>query len=189
MCGRYSLNLEHSKSNFKKDTLTKFPKIFTFKNPDISPSSENPIIFFNNKEYLFELFKWGLSYDWLPKGRVLFNIRSETVSDKNFSKDLLLKKRCLVPFNSYFEWQNTPPSKKKFTLQTKEKFSYFAAVYREASEGNEYSILTKASAQNIKHIHERSPVIVPKEAVKKWFSDYYLDILNNSSVNINYSEV
>ena len=94
-----------------------------------------------------------------------------------------------MPFNSYFEWQNTPPSKKKFTLQTKEKFSYFAAVYREASEGNEYSILTKASAQNIKHIHERCPVIVPKEAVKKWFSDYYLDILDNSSVNINYSEV
>lgn len=189
MCGRYSLNLEYSKSNFKKDTVTKFPKIFTFKNSDISPSSDNPVIFFNNKEYLFELFKWGLSYDWLPKGKVLFNLRSETVSDKNFSKDLMLKKRCLVPFNSYFEWQNIPPSKKKFTLQTKEEISYFAAVYREASKGNEYSILTKASAQNIKHIHERSPVIVPKEAVKKWFSDYYLDILNNSPVNINYSEV
>ena len=81
------------------------------------------------------------------------------------------------------------PSKKKFTLQTKDKISFFAAVYREASDGKEYSILTKASAQNIKHIHERSPVIVPKEAVKQWFSDYYLDILNNSPVNINYSEV
>ena len=76
MCGRYSLNLDNSKSNFKKDTVTKFPKIFSFKNTDISPSSENPVIFFYNKEYLFELFKWGLSYGWLPKGRVLFNLRS-----------------------------------------------------------------------------------------------------------------
>lgn len=189
MCGRYSLNLENSKSNFKKDTVTKFPKIFSFKNTDISPSSENPVIFFNNKEYLFELFKWGLSYDWLSKGRVLFNLRSETVSDKNFSKDLIMKKRCLVPFNSYFEWQNIPPLKKKFILQTKDKISYFAAVYRETSEGNEYSILTKASEQNIKHIHDRSPVIVPKKLVKQWFSDNYFGILDSLSVSINYSEV
>ena len=189
MCGRYSLDLENSKSNFKKDTVTKFSKIFTFKNLDISPSSKNPVIFFNNKEYFFELFKWGLSYNWLPKGRVLFNLRSETVSDKKFSKDLILKKRCLVPFNSYFEWQNIPPSKKKFALQTYEKISFFAAVYRENSEGNEYSILTKASEQNIKHIHERRPVIVTKGAVKKWFSDHYLDILENSLVSMKYSEV
>ena len=189
MCGRYSLNLENSKSNFKKDTVTKFPKIFSFKNTDISPSSENPVIFFYNREYLFELFKWGLSYGWLPKGRVLFNLRSETVSDKNFSKDLIMKKRCLVPFNSYFEWQNIPHLKKKFILQTKEKISYFAAVYRETSEGNEYSILTKASEQNIKHIHDRCPVIVPKKLVKQWFSDNYFGILDSLSVSINYSEV
>jgi putative SOS response-associated peptidase YedK len=81
------------------------------------------------------------------------------------------------------------PLKKNLYYKQKRRFHIFAAVYREASEGNEYSILTKASAQNIKHIHERSPVIVPKVYVKHWFSDYYLDILDNSSVNINYSEV
>ena len=107
----------------------------------------------------------------------------------NFSKDLMLKKRCLVPFKSYFEWQNISPSKKKFTLRTKEEISYFAAVYREASEGNEYSILTKASEQNIKHIHDRSPVIVPEKLVKQWFSDNYFGILDSLSVSINYSEV
>ena len=85
--------------------------------------------------------------------------------------------------------QNIPPLKKKFTLQTKEKISYFAAVYRETNEGNEYSILTKASEQNIKHIQGRSPVIVPKKLVKHWFSDNYFGILDSLSVSINYSEV
>ncbi len=79
MCGRYSLNLESSQSEFKPETIINNKEIFSFNNPDISPSSLSPIIFRNEKKYDFEISRWGFSFDWLPKGRVLFNIRSETL--------------------------------------------------------------------------------------------------------------
>jgi len=188
MCGRYSLNLENSKSNFKEETLVKFSKIFTYKNSDISPSTNNPVIFFRNNEYIFDLFKWGLNFDWLPKGRVLFNLRSETVLDKGFSKNLILKQRCLVPFNSYYEWQNNGSSKQKFELKTNYHISYFAAIYSKLGSEGEYSILTKASSPNVQHIHERNPLIINNNLIRKWFSDDFKDILN-TSIELDFSKI
>ncbi len=188
MCGRYSLDLENSKSNFKEETLKKFTKIFSFKDSDISPSSNNPIIYLNNNEFIFDLFKWGLNFDWLPKGRVLFNVRSETIFEKKFTKDLFLKQRCLVPFNSYFEWQNRGSLKQKFELKTENHISYFAAIYSDNGNIKEYSILTKSSSANNEHIHERTPVIVTSKNIRKWFSDGFREILNNSVI-LKFSEV
>jgi putative SOS response-associated peptidase YedK len=105
LCGRYSLNLEDSQSEFKPETIINNKEIFSFNNPDISPSSLSPIIFKNEKKYDFEISRWGFSFDWLPKGRVLFNIRSETIDQKSFSKEILKSQRCIIPFSSYFEWQ------------------------------------------------------------------------------------
>ena len=188
MCGRYSLDLEKSKSNFKEETHKKFTKIFSYRDNNISPSSNNPIIYLNNNEFIFDLFKWGLNFDWLPKGRVLFNVRSETIFEKKFSKDLLLKQRCLVPFNSYFEWQNRGSLKQKFELKTDKHISYFAAIYSNNGNIKEYSILTKSSLSDIEHIHNRAPVIVPNKSIKKWFSDGFKEVLSDSVV-LKFSEV
>ena len=89
MCGRYSLNLKSSQSEFKLETIINNKEIFSFNNPDISPSSLSPIIFRNEKKYNFEISRWGFSFDWLPKDRVLFNIRSETIDQKSFSTEIL----------------------------------------------------------------------------------------------------
>lgn len=189
MCGRYSLDLNKSKTSFKKDTLDKFDKIFSFKNLDISPSSLSPVISFNNNEYVFDLFKWGFDFDWLPKGKVLFNVRSETVADKSFSKDLLARNRCLVPFNFYFEWQNIGKIKQKFKIFTSNDVSYFAGIYLKSTTDSQFSILTKSSASNIEHIHQRNPIIVNNNKIRKWFSSDYKDVLNSEFVDFNFEEI
>lgn len=189
MCGRYSLSLENSKSFFKEGTINKYSKVFSFNNSDVSPSSSNPVIFKNNDEYVFEYFKWGLSYDWLPKGRVLFNIRSETVFDKEFSRDLILKQRCLVPFNSYFEWQNKETTKQKYKLYTPSDVSFFAAIYIKNKLGFEYSILTKPSSPNVEHIHDRNPIIVAGNKIKMWFSNNFKNVLIDESIDLKFMEI
>ena len=40
MCGRYSLDLSSSKSNFKPETIKEYSNIFEYSNDNISPSLE-----------------------------------------------------------------------------------------------------------------------------------------------------
>ena len=185
MCGRYSLNLKDNQSYFKQETINNFKPIFEYSNGNISPSTEAPIILLQNSKYLFKQSKWGLLFDWLPKGKTLFNIRSETVEEKLFSNKLIMNNRCLVPFNYYFEWMNTDVQKQKYKLYTESKVGFFAAVFSLIDNTYYFSILTKSSSESIQFIHKRNPVIINKSKIKRWFSNNY-ESLFESSEDINY---
>lgn len=185
MCGRYSLNLKDNQSYFKQETINNFKPIFDYNNDNISPATEAPIILQHNSKYLFKQSKWGLLFDWLPKGKTLFNIRSETVEEKLFSNKLIMNNRCLVPFNYYFEWMNTDVQKQKYKLYTESKVGFFAAVFSLIDNTYYFSILTKSSLESIQFIHIRNPVIINKSKIKRWFSNNY-ESLFESSENINY---
>ena len=184
MCGRYSLNLKDNHSSFKRETINNFKSIFDYKNEDICPTNKAPIVFNLNSKFVFKQSSWGLSFDWLPKGKTLFNIRSETVHEKSFSNSLIANNRCLVPFSSYFEWLKTQELKEKYKLFTKTPVSFFAGVYKLIEDTVYYSILTKSSLENIEFIHNRNPVIINKNNVRKWFSDSYEELLRSSDVII-----
>ena len=74
MCGRYSLNLKDNHSSFKSETINNFKSIFDYKNEDICPSNKAPIVFTLNSKFVFKQSNWRLSFDWLPKGKTIFNI-------------------------------------------------------------------------------------------------------------------
>ena len=185
MCGRYSLNLKDNQSYFKQETINNFKPIFEYSNGNISPSTEAPIILLQNSKYLFKQSKWGLLFDWLPKGKTLFNIRSETVREKSFSNKLIENNRCLIPFNYYFEWKNTDTHKQKYKLYTETTVSFFAAVFISIDNTYYFSILTKSSLESIEFIHERNPLIINKSKINHWFSKSYKSLLK-SSENIKY---
>ena len=185
MCGRYSLNFKDNQSYFKQETLNNFKQIFDYNNDNISPSTEAPIILLQNSKYSFKQSRWGLLFDWLPKGKTLFNIRSETVQEKSFSNKLIENNRCLIPFNYYFEWMNTDTHKQKYKLYTETPVSFFAAVFNLIDDTYYFSILTKSSIEKIEFIHKRNPVIINKSKIKHWFSNNYKSLLM-SSEDINY---
>ena len=185
MCGRYSLNLKDNQSYFKQETINDFKSIFEYSNGNISPSTEAPIILLQNSKYLFKQSRWGLLFDWLPKGKTLFNIRSETVREKSFSNKLIENNRCLIPFNYYFEWKNTDTHKQKYKLYTETTVSFFAAVFILIDNTYYFSILTKSSLESIEFIHERNPLIINKSKIKRWFSNNY-ESLFESSEDIKY---
>jgi putative SOS response-associated peptidase YedK len=185
LCGRYSLNLESSQSEFKPETIINNKEIFSFNNLDISPSSLSPIIFRNEKKYDFEISRWGLSFDWLPKGRVLFNIRSETINQKSFSKEIYKNQRCIIPFSSYFEWRaDEENNKKKYKIFSKDKISYFGGIYLQNEVHKCFSIITTTSRDNIAHIHKRNPLIIAKNKITRWLSTEYDEFLSNKDVEL-----
>jgi putative SOS response-associated peptidase YedK len=74
------------------------------------------------------LIRWAFK---LPD-RLLFNARSEGIEDANFWKESFIKRRCIVPGDAVFEWQDVKRGKKpkyEFTLPGKEPFG-MAAVWK-----------------------------------------------------------
>nr|MDJ0924733.1 SOS response-associated peptidase [Acidimicrobiia bacterium] len=59
-------------------------------------------------------FKWGL-IPWWAKDRKIaarnINARAETVGEKPAFRDSLVKRRCLIPADGFYEWQRLPKGK------------------------------------------------------------------------------
>tara|TARA_Y100001935_G_scaffold246716_1_gene241695 strand:+ start:899 stop:1504 length:606 start_codon:yes stop_codon:yes gene_type:complete len=173
VCGRYSLNLKDNHHCFKTENVKKFSSIFQYNNDDISPSSNAPIIIRKNNKYVFLLAKWGLIFDWLPQGKTLFNLRSETVKEKKFSKNLLESQKCLIPFNHYYEWKKEGENKLKYKIFFEDNpVSYFLGVYQIINNQYYFSILTLPSPANLAgDVHARCPQMTSNGIhARDWFS-------------------
>ena len=84
-----------------------------------------------------------------------------------------------VPASWYYEWEHffAPDGRTKtgpkYMIQPKGcKVTYLAGLYRiEEAAGIKYpvfTVLTREPAEEIRFIHDRMPLIFPKEAVRSW---------------------
>ena len=146
---------------------------------EIFPSDIVPVIA-NNKERIVRAFpmQWGYK-PFQEGGQLLINARSETASEKATFKRSMLERRCLIPASYYFEWEKQAGGKVKHAIQPIDKqFFFMAGLYRLESEKDipVFTILTRDAAPDIKFIHHRMPVILPKGARNDWLNlDYSAD--------------
>jgi len=186
MCGRYFIS-DFTKEELEEyydilneiDRTIKADKSSTAKTRgEIFPSDIVPVIA-NNKEKQVRAFlmQWGYK-PFQEGGRRLINARSETASEKSTFKKSMAERRCLIPASWYFEWEVQPGSKIKHAIQPLGKAGfYMAGLYRIESKKNipVFTILTRDAAPDIKFIHQRMPVILPKGARNDWLN------LNNNA--------
>lgn len=112
--------------------------------------------------------KWGYK---LPDGKLIFNARSETAAQKAMFADGMRQRRCLIPADCYYEWQKTGQGKQKYEIVPSDANGFFlAGIYRIEQEGPVFSILTKEPVESIAFIHNRMPVILPRETMSDWLN-------------------
>lgn len=112
--------------------------------------------------------KWGYT---MPDGKPMFNARSETAATRPLFADGMKQRRCLIPATLYFEWEKRGTQKIKHAIfPTGSDMLYMAGIYRIEGNRAACSILTRAPAACIAHIHDRMPVILPREAVPDWLN-------------------
>ena len=115
--------------------------------------------------------KWGYS---LADRRPLINARSETAETKPLFRDGMQQRRCLIPASHYFEWQQLANKKIKNAIKPVNSTAmYMAGLYRFQNGVPEFIILTREPGESIRHIHDRMPVILPREALKDWMNLNY----------------
>ena len=174
MCGRYTLIAD----------LGDLAQRFEFDGSDFScdpgyniAPTESVLTVRNVEGREAALMRWGLVPFWakdLKIGARMINARAETVAEKPAFRTALRRRRCLVLADGYYEWQKTPAGKRPFriVLKSGEPFA-FAGLWEtwKDPQGNvvpSCTIITTAANDFLSPIHNRMPVILPRETEGLW---------------------
>jgi putative SOS response-associated peptidase YedK len=132
--------------------------------------------------------RWGLVPSWakdLKLGSTMINVRAESVTDKPTFKRLLAGRRCILPADGFFEWQDLGPDpeakgrrrqrKQPFYVTTRDGAPLaLAGLWTTNSRADasgpveSCTILTTSANQLMGTIHHRMPVILPEATWDTW---------------------
>lgn len=154
MCSHYQLKTRLN-DLARRFRFTVAPEIEAI--DDIRPTDTAPVITGDG----VALLTWGLpAFD----GKPLINARAETVRERPTFRRLL-ESRCLVPATAYFEWRRDGRNRLKNRIAAADGLPFaFAGL----TDGRHFTIVTRAAAPAIAHIHERMPVILAEKDEADW---------------------
>jgi putative SOS response-associated peptidase YedK len=143
---------------------------------NIAPTQTVIVVNDDGTRFLTEM-RWGLIPSWAKDpaiGNRMINARAETVATKPAFRVALRKRRCLIPADGFYEWQQQGRRKQPvyITLKAREPFS-FAGLWETwtAPDGEAIktcTIITTEANALLKSIHDRMPVILTRDAERVW---------------------
>lgn len=176
MCGRYTLAYEDFRFMLEyygiANTDFNYPPRY-----NVAPGQQVPAVIHDGKGRRIGLLKWGLVPSWAEdekSGFKMINARAETVTKRAAFKNLIRRKRCLIPADGFYEWKKTDRGKQpmRIVLKSSKLFS-FAGLYDTwlSDAGEKLStctIITTEANELMQEIHTRMPVILREYQEELW---------------------
>jgi putative SOS response-associated peptidase YedK len=182
MCGRYVIISTPAaiRAFFGYIEQPNFPPRY-----NVAPTQPIPIVRLVDGKRSFALMRWGLLPAWVkdPKNfPLLINARGESVLEKPAFRNAMLRRRCLIPTDGFYEWQVSGPGGKG-------RRPYFVRARRDAlgdaaplafaglwetwtgpngEELDTVAIVTTRANRLLAPLHDRMPVFLPPDAFDRW---------------------
>lgn len=178
MCGRFTLTVDPDEL---REALPGFviPSGMTPRY-NIAPSQPIAVIANNGKNQV-DYFVWGLIPSWSKDpqiGNRLINARAETLTEKPSFRNAFKRRRCLILADGFYEWQareeHGKVSKTPMYIRLKNGAPFaFAGLWEQwhSPDGSEIlscAIITTEPNEYMKAIHNRMPVILPRQSYAQW---------------------
>ena len=180
MCGRFGLTrpdrLDLQRFGVTGDMSEQVPRF------NIPPSSDILVVRERKGVPEAEMIRWGLVPSWAKDpsiGNRMANVRSDTALEKSSFRAAMQKRRCLIPADVFFEWQDVPGQKRRrpyaVALNEGEPFALGGLweAWRE-KEGGAWlitcAILTTEPNELLAPIHDRMPVMIGVDDYQDWLS-------------------
>jgi putative SOS response-associated peptidase YedK len=139
--------------------------------------------------------KWGLVPSWAKDpgiGSRMINARAETLTAKPAYKRAFAARRCLLPADGYYEWYTPPdgsgaprtakgrPRKQPFYIHSDDGSSLaMAGLYewwhdpsQDRDDARSWllttTVITTEANEQVGHIHDRMPLVVPRADWAAW---------------------
>ena len=129
---------------------------------NVPPTSVLPTLVSEQGHLCWSALKWGFKPPWMRKGRGAINARSETVAVKPMFRHAMRRRRCVVVATAYYEWLPTAHGKQPYCIRAEDsELLFMAGIY----EAGTCAILTRDARDDLAHIHDRMPVLLPRSMV------------------------
>lgn len=172
MCGRFTLTItkDNLDKYLKKEYNITHNQTFNVPNYNVGPGQDIISVIHDGVNHRVGYLKWGFVPPIDIKRFSLINARAETIFELPSFKDSAKHRRCVILADSFFEWDIQP-----YRIKTNEQLFKMAGIYNSYidASGNKVQtvlIVTTKAASSIKHIHDRMPVILSREAERIWLN-------------------
>ena len=173
MCGRYTLATPVGRlaEEFGFDTSSKHFRT----SYNVAPTQQVPAVLAEGGTRRLEMLRWGLVPSWADDpgiGARMINARSETAPEKPSFRRAFRRRRCLIPADGFYEWKRLNGSKQPyyFRIDGGRPFA-FAGLWENWNKDGEIrscAILTTTANELVEEVHERMPVILPRDRYDAW---------------------
>ncbi|MCJ7602277.1 MAG: SOS response-associated peptidase [Desulfobulbaceae bacterium] len=174
MCGRFALAAtpEELSHHFNLRKLVTLESRY-----NIAPTQPITIIRDSTGCYRLSAARWGLIPHWAKDekiGNKLINARSETIAEKPSFRDAFKERRCLIPAIGFYEWLRKDDQKQPYFIKMKDSGLFAMAGIWESWKSSDgkviesCAIITTTANGIVGKIHDRMPVIIPKESYGLW---------------------
>lgn len=178
MCGRYSLTRRQQEvsERFGVKQLVAVELVPRF---NIAPTQSVPVVLCSaGDEPSIEMMRWGLVPYWvkdLKSSKPMINARAETLTEKASFKQCLVRRRCLIPSDGFYEWKKEGKLKLPMFIHGSERELFaFAGLWdewtnRETGEKlRSCTIITTEANRFMSSVHDRMPVILRPADEATW---------------------
>ena len=127
----------------------------------------------------FALVRWGFVPSWAKEVRAqpLINARSATVYEKASFKNAIRRRRCLIPADGFYEWQDVGEKRKQawFIHRPDDQLFAIGGIWEhwsgaDGSELESAAMLTTETNVLLANIHDRSPLVIHPQDYERWLS-------------------
>lgn len=147
MCGRYYVSGVHGRR-------------------DVRPAEEAGVWCASGSGLCTRSMIWGFPRE---RGGLVINARAESAQEKRIFSESLLRRRCIVLADGYYEWSR---SKEKAEFFRGDGGRLFLAGCYDLYGGRErFVLLTTAANPSVAPVHDRMPLILEREEAREWMLD------------------
>lgn len=181
MCGRYKLTVP-------------FPEIVRLYNLtnsvnlparyNIAPTQDVLVVIDDTemKQRRGEMMRWGLVPRWAKDVKIgyhLINAKAESVSTRPAYREAFKTRRCIIPADAFYEWQETGQSlKQPYAIVMKDRSVFsFAGLWEKWTDKTSgevicsCTIITTEPNELCAPIHNRMPVILDPKNYAQWLGE------------------
>lgn len=183
MCGRFTITLPLDELIVRylifENRLAKFAP-----NYNVAPMQFIPAVITGKQGNRLGELRWGLVPSWAKEDKIgggMINARAESLTEKPAFRKLLTSRRCLIPADGFYEWQQREGGKQPFRIVMKDGDLFsFAGLYDiwTDPEGNKLAtctIITTEPNSLMSEIHTRMPAILRPEHEAEWLAREHAD--------------
>jgi putative SOS response-associated peptidase YedK len=181
MCGRYTLTRQEKIADDLQATLG--PGVLGHAwwkaRYNVAPTQPAPVVTLHDGVRTVVMARWGLVPFWATKpgskAPLMINARKENLHAKQWFREALAQRRCLVPADGFFEWKHDDPKHPMpiyLHPRSGETIAFAGLWARSKTEGGveqlSFTIITGPPNELVRRIHDRMPIVLSRDAYAAW---------------------